>query len=111
MAPLVRRSWAPCGQTPLLHQRTRSYQRLSAIAALCLTPDRDRVRLYFRLHPGISIRTAQVLHFLRQLAYQLGESVFVIWDRLQVHRSKLVQSFLRDRTDFDSAFLPPMLPN
>ncbi len=36
MAPLVRRSWAPCGATPPLHQRVRLHRKVSVIAALAV---------------------------------------------------------------------------
>ena len=61
MAPLVRRSWSLRGHTPLLRQRTRAHQKVSAIAALCIAPARDRVALYFRLLPD----TSSLLNFAR----------------------------------------------
>jgi hypothetical protein len=48
MSPLVRRSWAPRGVTPILCQRTRRREKVSAIAALCVAPTRGRIHLYFR---------------------------------------------------------------
>ena len=42
MAPLVRRSWAPCGQTPILYQRGRARDKVSIIAALTLSPRASR---------------------------------------------------------------------
>ena len=47
MHPLVRRSWAPRGQTPILHQKTRSYSKVSAIAAVTVAPQNARVGLTF----------------------------------------------------------------
>ncbi|MGD0226921.1 MAG: hypothetical protein ABSF71_31735 [Terriglobia bacterium] len=55
MGPLVRRSWQPRGQTPVLVQRGRNLQKVSAIAALAVPPRRDGARLYFRLHPQAEI--------------------------------------------------------
>jgi len=34
MSPLVRRSWAPRGHTPVIHQRTRSHQKVVCHEAL-----------------------------------------------------------------------------
>jgi hypothetical protein len=48
LQPLVRRTWALSGQTPVLDQWARR-DRISAIAALALSPKRRRVRLFFRL--------------------------------------------------------------
>src|SRR3989442_37037 len=46
MAPLVRRTWAPRGQTPILLQRTRSHDKVSVTAVLTVSPRRRRVSLY-----------------------------------------------------------------
>jgi hypothetical protein len=34
LSPLVRRTWAPCGQTPVVRPRTRHQRRVSAIGGL-----------------------------------------------------------------------------
>lgn len=61
MAPLLRRTWSRCGQTPILYQRGRSLQKVSAIAALRVSPKRDCVRMYFRLHPDANIHGEEVI--------------------------------------------------
>lgn len=110
MAPLVRRSWHPRGVTPMLEQRTRSYQKVSAIAALCVPPSRDRVHLYFRLHPRTNLNAISIRDFLRQLNRQLDASWILIWDRLQAHRARIVQAFLASQSNVRSEFLPPYAP-
>jgi len=110
MAPLVRRSWAPSGRTPILFQRTRSHKKVSVIAALCVAPARDAVRLYFRLHPDANIRTPHVCAFLRQLSYQLGDPIWVVWDRLQAHRAKHTRRSLDRHREIRTSFLPPYAP-
>ena len=95
MSPLVRRSWSPQGQTPVLHQRTRSYKKVSAIAALCISPCRDRVHLYFRLHSDASIDKQRVVEFLRILLRPLDGPTVLVWDRLRAHRARLAANFER----------------
>jgi hypothetical protein len=51
MAPLVRRTWAPRGQTPELDQCGGPRQKVSVAAALWLSPRRDRLGLFFRTLP------------------------------------------------------------
>jgi hypothetical protein len=46
MAPWIRRSWSRHGQTPVLVQRTCSYQNVSAIAASRIPPSRDELSLF-----------------------------------------------------------------
>lgn len=110
MAPLVRRSWHPRGVTPVLEQRTRSHQKVSAIAALCIPPTRDRVQLYFRLHPHANINAFGVRAFLRELDRQLAAPWVLIWDRLQAHRARIVQAFLSSQSHVRSIHLPPYAP-
>jgi hypothetical protein len=110
MAPFVRRTWAPRGQTPLLSQRTRTHQKVSIIAALCVSPRRDQVHLYFRLHPQTNIATPQVIDFLRQLRRQIHSPLVLVWDRLRAHRSKSVSQFLGRTSTLHTVLLPAYAP-
>ncbi len=111
MAPLVRRTWAPQGCTPLLLQRTQSHKKVSAIAALCVSPKRNLVRLYFRLHPDINANGELVLQFLKHLTKQLKFSpFFLIWDHFLAHRAKKVQSYIENSKALCAEYLPPYAP-
>lgn len=109
MAPLVRRSWNPRGQTPVLHQSGRHHRKVSAIAALCVAPARNRVCLYFRLHPDANIDGERVIEFLRLLRDQLG-GFCLLWDHLQAHRAHLTQEFLRDTSGIHPTYFPSYAP-
>ena len=110
MAPLVRRSWAPRRRAPVIRQRTRSHRKVSVIAALCVPPTRDEVRLFFRLHPDANVDACRAVDFLRQLDRQLDAPFTVIWDRLRAHRSAAVKRFLAKRRRVRSVPLPPYAP-
>ena len=110
MAPLVRRSWAQRGNTPILYQRTRSHQKVSIIAAICVNLSTDRIHLYFRLHPDKNIKADSVISFLRQLLRQLDGPVILIWDRLMAHRAQKVNRFIDRKPQLQSFFLPPYAP-
>ena len=110
MAPLVRRSWSPHGHTPVLRQRTRLHKKVSAIACLCVSPRRDRVHLYFRLHTDMSINAQLVIQFLRALLYQLVGQVVLVWDRLQAHRARAVRRYIERCERFHPHLLPPYTP-
>ena len=96
MAPVVRRHWAPRGQTPLLLQRGEHHQKVSVIAVLCLR-GRGR-RFYFRLHPNADIHTQQVISFLRHLDPELNGPWLLPWDRLNAHRARRTAQFLASRS-------------
>lgn len=110
MAPLVRRTWAPRGRTPLLRQRTRSHQKVSVIAALCVAPNRQRVSLFFRLHPDENVSATHVVDFLRQLRRHLRWPIVLLWDRLQAHRARATVAFLQARPKLQTHFLPAYAP-
>lgn len=109
MAPLVRRTWAPIGRTPILYQRGRSHERVSMIAALTVSARRRKVGLYFCLLPNENAVTHTLLRFLRRLRRQLGTPILVVWDRLNVHRSAWARISRRNRS-VHAVFLPPYAP-
>jgi len=109
MAPLVRRSWSVRGQTPVLRQRGRCHQKVSAIAALCILPTRDRIALYFRLHPDANINAERAMDFLEHLQRQLRTPIVLIWDRFQAHQGQLVNACVRPRSPH-LEYLPSYAP-
>lgn len=110
MAPLVRRTWARAGCTPLLSQRTRSYRHVSTIGAISISPQRRRIGLFLRLHPGETIRGEQTVEFLRQLLRHLRDPVVLLWDRLPVHRSGQVGQFVEDHPRLHIEYFPGYAP-
>lgn len=109
-APLVRRTWSPPGQSPVLPHRTRAHQKVSVIAALCVPPTRDQVHVYFRLHANRNITATDVVAFLRQLQYHLDGASVLLWDRFQAHRANKVQTFLSRASRIHPVFFPPYAP-
>lgn len=84
LQPLVRRTWAPRGQTPIQYSWDR-HDRLSAIAAFTLPPQRQRLGLYFQLHRH-NLRTPEVMAFLQLIHQHLRRKFILVLDRYSVHR-------------------------
>ena len=84
LQPLVRRTWAPVGQTPVLNQWDRR-DRLSVITALALSPKRRRVRMFFQLL-GHNAKAEDFVWFVNDLRIELGRKLHVVWDNLGAHR-------------------------
>jgi len=111
MGPLVRRSWAPRGHTPVLRQRGRSRRKVSVIGALVISPRRHRVRAYFSLLAEASFDGEHILQFLRQLCRALRVPIALIWDRLQAHIGEPVKAWLEQhRRRIRAELLPPYAP-
>jgi transposase len=101
--PCRARTWAPRGETPVL-QYSFSWKQLSAIAGVSYW------RFYFRLFPG-SIKSPQIVEFLKALLATIGQKVLIIWDRLQAHRSILVREYVeQQRGKIALEYLPAYAP-
>lgn len=98
------RTWAPKGQTPVI-QFHFNWKQLSMIAGVSLS------NAYFRLHEG-TIKSEQVVEFLKALVKQIGRRLLIVWDGLKAHRSRLVRAYV-DALDgkIALAFLPPYAPD
>lgn len=50
---------------------------------------------YFRIYPG-TIRSPQVVEFLKHLMRHIPGQLLVVWDGLPSHRSRMVRDFVTD---------------
>lgn len=98
------RAFAPVGQTPII-QFHFNWKHLSVIAGL------TRVNCVFRFHIG-SIKSAQIVEFLKALNAHFQQPLLIVWDGLRAHRSNAVRDYL-DGTEghLQVAFLPPYAPD
>jgi transposase len=101
--PCRARTWAPRGETPIL-QYSFSWKQLSVIAGISFW------RFYFRFFPG-SIKSPQIVEFLKALQATLGRKLLIVWDRLQAHRSRLVRDYVEaQRGQIALEYLPAYAP-
>lgn len=111
LSPLVKRSWAPKGQTPILKTKTRSRRKISAIGGLVTTAAGRKQGLVFRLHPGKNVGATECVAFLEQIKMNFpSRNVFVIWDGLRAHWSKKVERWLLRHPNIQTFKLPAYAP-
>lgn len=110
LTPLVRRTLAPRGITPILPVANRR-DRISAISCITLSPRRYLPGLYFELLPDNTNATAaHVVAFLKELKKSLPRFT-VLWDQGKIHgRSRLVKAFLADHPELVAEDFPPYAP-
>ena len=111
--PSVRRTWGPKGRTPVLYELV-TWNRFSALGALGWHPQRRQVRLFLSLRPH-TVKSEDVLDFLRSLRRHIPGPVTLVWDNLPVHRSKLVRQYLQAqhqwlRVEWLPAYAPELNP-
>jgi transposase len=113
LQPTVRRTWAPRGQTPVQYSWDRR-DRLSSISAVTVSPQRQRLGLYFDVLQH-NVKTDDFERFIATLLRRLGRGITLVMDRYQVHRSaakRLVARFgKRIRIEWLPAYAPDLNPD
>jgi transposase len=89
LLPMVVRTYAPCGQTPILKEFL-SHKHLSLIGAV--TP---QGKLFLAVYAH-SITSREVVLFLGQLLRRTPGLLLVIWGGIPTHRSRIVKAYLAD---------------
>ncbi len=82
----AKRTWAPEGETPVV-QMNFNWDKLSVIGGISLKS------IYFQVHEE-SIKSEQVIGFLKHLGRYVRGKLLVVWDGLPAHRSKAVAAYL-----------------
>jgi transposase len=110
--PVVRRTWAPRGHTPVLTPTGGHWKRLSVAGALAFRWDGRRTRFYFHTHPG-SYTDVTLIGFLHHLKRHFrGRRVILIWDGLGAHKSGPMTAYLaRQRAWLTVERLPAYAPD
>lgn len=115
MAPLVRRTWAPRGQTPKLAHRSGTREKVSVAAAVWLSPLRDRLGLFARTLVNGYFDNWTSAAFLEALLKELPGRVTVIWDGGSMHKGDPIdqlQGLMADRLSLERfpAYSPQLSP-
>lgn len=102
--PLVGKTWAPVGQTPVLRHKGH-WDKVSAIAAVTPTG-----KLHFQLKLG-AYDGDGVIAFLKELLRHIRRRILLIWDNGTIHRKKEVNAFLGEhRHRIEAHRLPAYAP-
>lgn len=110
LAPLVRRTLAPSGQTPVLKQKAAHRDKVSLMAALCLSPRRRKLSLRFRTYPKQYVNNERAAEFLRGLLRQLRGPVMVLWDGGNMHKGEPIRQLQTRFPRLELQRLPPYAP-
>ena len=108
LQPVVRRTWAPIGETPI-HYSWDRHDRISACAAIKVGPDFKFLQVFFELWQR-NIKSEEVLGFLKQIHQETGKKLIVILDRWNGHR-KAIRLLLEEKVDWlQVEWLPAYAP-
>jgi transposase len=110
LSPLVRRTWAPKGQTPIIKVMD-PHSRISAIGAITISPVRDRFGFQFKLLPDNSNFSGfSIVSFVESVRRRLREDMIVLWDQIPIHRSRPVAAYVDEHPDVVIELFPPYAP-
>jgi len=108
LQPVVRRTWAPRGCTPVLASWDR-HDRLSVSSALTLAPRRRRLALRFSIQAR-NVRWPDVYRFVRAVMVRCRRPVVLVLDRLNAHRSAVKRLVARFGGRVEVEWLPAYAP-
>lgn len=110
MSPLIRRTLAPQGKTPVLKTKGAHREKVSLIAALSISPRRSRLGLYWRSYPREYVNNQRAAAFLRYVLRHLPGNVIVVWDGGNMHKGGPIAKVLEDHPRLSLEKLPPYAP-
>jgi transposase len=108
LQPVVRRTWAPKGQTPIQYSWDR-HDRLSVISGITLSPVRRRLGLYFQIHSD-NINFEKVMMFITLLHWHLQRKFILVMDRYSAHRKAVRLTQAKHPDWFEAEWLPAYAP-
>jgi transposase len=111
LAPLLRRSQAPRGHTPICEQPGGHRDKVSTIAGLSLSPLRQHLGLYFQTFPYAYVTAPAAADFVEELLKQLRGKVIVVWDRGPIHRGPALRQLLKRFPRLSVEYLPAYAPD
>ena len=114
LAPLVARTWAPQGCTPLQRHRQGRRDKISVISGISVSPQRQHLGLYYLLYFD-NIGQEEVCRFLRELLRHLRGPVIVLLDNSSTHHggplAKLLRRHPRLHIEHFPAYAPELNPD
>jgi transposase len=97
LQPVVRRTWAPCGETPI-HYSWDRHDRISACAGIKVGPNFGQPQVFFELWME-NIKAEQIMGYLRAVHQETRRTMIVILDRWNGHR-KAARLFSEEGADW-----------
>jgi len=110
LEPIVRRTWAPKGCTPIL-RIADPHHRISVIGAISISPKHRRFCFYFYLlADNANFRGPSLVMFLDYLLRRIQGPITLLWDEIPIHRARAVQRFMHKHRTIVAEEFPPFAP-
>jgi transposase len=110
LLPLIRRTLARIGETPLLRHRASHRDKVSSAAALTLSPVCGRIRLFYQTLVNDHFDAELYGYFLRRLLHEVRGQVVLVHDRGNIHRGPIIRELQREFGRLHVHEFPPYAP-
>jgi transposase len=110
LAPLRRETLAPIGQTPVIRPRAKQRDKVSAVAALTVSPHRGHLGLYFQTYPNEFVDNHLYALFLRDVLWHIHRPLVLLHDGGGMHKGPPVEALQMDYPRLHIHRLPPYAP-
>lgn len=108
LIPTRGRTWGPEGHTPLIRYNYK-HDRISALAALTVSAQRQRMGLYARFQQQ-NFKAVDVAEFLRKLLRHLRGQVILLWDNSRIHKGSPMAQVRQDYPRLHIEWFPGYAP-
>jgi len=106
----LKRTWSPCGQTPVVRTSLDHHQRLNMLGAVRVPYHRRKcLQLSIRAYT-CTLTGVQVVAFLKQLLRTISGELVFVWDHHPIHQRKLVEEFIDDEPRLHVDWFPTCAP-
>jgi putative transposase len=110
LAPLIRTTQSPRGRTPLLIHRASHRQKVSAAAALSLSPIRGHIQLHYQTLVNAYFNSERYALFLRELLHDMRGPLVLVHDNANLHRGEPMRDLCHEFPRLHLHNLPPYAP-
>jgi len=110
LGPLVRRTWAPRGCTPVIRV-SEPHGRISVAGAITISPERAHFGFYFQLSEDNSNFNGNAMaQFVEDIYRKLHGPITLLWDEIAIHWSQPVMEYLAKRREIVVEPFPAYAP-
>jgi putative transposase len=110
LEPLLRRTWAPRGCTPVV-KISEPHGRISVIGAITISPKRRLFSFYFQLSAdNANFRGESVVQFIEHVRHKVRGPITLLWDQILIHRAKPVTDYFARHRRLVVEPFPPYAP-
>jgi transposase len=107
LAPIIRRTFAPRGKSPII-KVADPHGRISVAGAITVSPVRKRLGfLYHLLRDNSNFHGDSIVEFLDEIYHRISKPIIVLWDGFSIHSSEPVTQYLEQHRRITVEEFPP----